>query len=227
MCTERHKTITNVRSWILKPQLPLHAFFFESSCIVCACVGSLRVTQLTFSSLMMYNFTHLHPSAVNHTDYFYDPIYRLQFRCKTWIVRLPLLKKQCALSRRTWLFKENWRWRARFNLYYISNTDMNNQGSEYNLILCTYLLKKKKSTERTRITYLRPRVNHLNRGLVSARCVPVILYAAVINKLSVEPGRFKVLTLPDTAASVQRTCAQILFRSRRAVLRPPACLPGS
>lgn len=118
MCTERHKTITNIRSWILKPQLPLHVFF-ESSCIVCACVGSLRVTQLTFSSLMMYNFTHLRPSAVNQTDYFYDLIYRLHFRCKTRIVRLPLLKKQCALSRRTWLFKENWRWLA--GLIYITS----------------------------------------------------------------------------------------------------------
>lgn len=75
----------------------------------------------------------------------------------------------------------------RFNLYYIPNTLVNNQGSEYNLILCTFIHQK--SAEGTRITYLRPHLNHLNRGLVSARCVPVILYAAVINKLSAGSGR--------------------------------------
>lgn len=75
-----------------------------------------------------------------------------------------------------------------FNLYYIPNTLMNNQGSEYNLILCTFIYQK--STECTRITYLRPHLNHLNGGLVSARYIPVILYTAVINKLSADSGRF-------------------------------------
>lgn len=150
MRTERHKTITNVRSWILKPQLPLHVFF-QSSCIVWACVGSLWVTQLTFSSLMMYNFTHLHPSAVNQTDYFYDPIYRLQFRCKTRIVRLPLLKKQCALSRRTWRFKENWRWHA--GLIDITSQTHLWIIKAVNTASCYAPLS---TTECTRITYLTP-----------------------------------------------------------------------
>lgn len=92
---------------------------------------------------MMYNFTHLHPSAVNQTDYFYDPIYRLQFRCKTWIVPFATAEKAMCPEQTHLAFQRELEMAHRFNLYYIPNTLMNNQGSEYNLILFTFIYQKK------------------------------------------------------------------------------------